>query len=64
VGAGLLANAVDQPINRLTGTPHSRASPLPHQVNVYACLQLKPVTALPQRGGERVKALTQQLIVT
>jgi hypothetical protein len=30
VGAGLLANAVDQPMNELTDTPHSRASPLPH----------------------------------
>ena len=30
VGAGLLANAVDQSPNVLTDTPHSRASPLPH----------------------------------
>ncbi len=28
--AGLLANAVDQPMNLLTDTPYSRASPLPH----------------------------------
>ena len=30
MGAGLLANAVDQPTDSVTGTPHSRASPLPH----------------------------------
>ena len=30
VGAGLLANAVGQPMNLFTDTPHSRASPLPH----------------------------------
>ncbi|KAA0976306.1 hypothetical protein E3W21_17575 [Pseudomonas sp. F01002] len=30
VGAGLLANAVDQSTLMLNDTPHSRASPLPH----------------------------------
>ncbi|MDQ0671678.1 hypothetical protein QF039_005978 [Pseudomonas sp. W2I6] len=30
VGAGLLANAVDQSAHLVTETPHSRASPLPH----------------------------------
>ncbi|RAH02860.1 hypothetical protein DJ480_10180 [Pseudomonas sp. Leaf98] len=30
VGAGLLANAVDQSTSSVTDTPHSRASPLPH----------------------------------
>ncbi len=31
VGAGLLANAVGQLMTPLTGTPPSRASPLPHR---------------------------------
>ncbi|TPG79174.1 hypothetical protein EAH78_11040 [Pseudomonas arsenicoxydans] len=41
MGAGLLANAVDQSTYVLNDTPHSRASPLPHfvlcQVLGFAC---------------------------
>ena len=32
MGAGLLAKAVDQPMNLLTDTPSSRASPLPQLI--------------------------------
>src|SRR5471032_2011901 len=34
VGAGLLANAVYQPLDSVTDTPHSRASPLPQALAV------------------------------
>ncbi len=39
VGAGLLANTVDQPMNLLTDTPLSRASSLPQ------------LTSLPSQNG-------------
>ncbi|QAX83082.1 hypothetical protein C2E19_04155 [Pseudomonas sp. DTU12.3] len=53
VGAGLLANTVDQSPSTLNDTPHSRASPLPHW---------KGVCSFSGRGRPRSRARFPALV--
>ncbi|MPR05276.1 hypothetical protein F0169_26305 [Pseudomonas sp. MAFF 212408] len=55
MGAGLLAMAVVQPMNLLTDTPLSRASPLPHKpapTKTYSHRRQLPQIACPHWNAQ------------